>query len=82
MDVFYTPEPEEDYLDAALITILQIHLFEPAGDILVFLTGREDIEDLEKLLVRKMKMFPENTDQVSATQPLREIPRTHDICIK
>lgn len=32
--------PESDYLDAALITVLQIHLSEPEGDVLLFLTGQ------------------------------------------
>lgn len=39
VDVLYTKEPETDYLDAALITVMQIHLREPPGDILLFLTG-------------------------------------------
>ena len=33
MEILYTKEPESDYLDAALITVMQIHLNEPAGDI-------------------------------------------------
>jgi ATP-dependent RNA helicase DHX8/PRP22 len=36
--------PETDYLDAGLITVMQIHLAEPPGDILVFLTGQEEID--------------------------------------
>ena len=31
---------KSDYLDASLITVMQIHLFEPPGDILLFLKGR------------------------------------------
>jgi hypothetical protein len=38
-------EPERDYLEAAIRTVVQIHLCEPPGDILVFLTGEEEIED-------------------------------------
>ncbi len=34
----YTKEAETDYLDAAFIAVMQIHLTEPPGDILVFLT--------------------------------------------
>lgn len=37
--VLYTKSPESDYMDAALITVMQIHLTEPEGDILLFLTG-------------------------------------------
>jgi len=36
VEVLYTKEPESDYLDASLITVMQIHLSEPPGDILLF----------------------------------------------
>ena len=44
VDIFYTQSPEEDYVSAAVKTVLQIHASEPEGDILVFLTGEEEIE--------------------------------------
>ncbi|KAK4391805.1 putative pre-splicing factor ATP-dependent RNA helicase DEAH5 [Sesamum angolense] len=31
VEILYTKQPESDYLDAALITVLQIHLTEPEG---------------------------------------------------
>lgn len=31
VEMFYTPEPERDYLEAAIRTVIQIHLCEPAG---------------------------------------------------
>ena len=41
MKLIHTAEPHTDYLDAALVTILQIHQEQPLpGDILVFLTGQ------------------------------------------
>jgi HrpA-like RNA helicase len=40
-----------DYVDGALVAVLQIHRSAPLpGDILVFLTGQEEIESMEKLL--------------------------------
>ena len=41
VEIMYAREPESDYLDAALVTVMQIHLTEPQGDILLFLTGQE-----------------------------------------
>jgi hypothetical protein len=41
VDIFYTKAPEADYLDAAVVSVLQIHLTQPRGDILVFLTVRK-----------------------------------------
>ena len=40
VEIFYTPEPERDYLEAAIRTAVQIHQVEETkGDILLFLTG-------------------------------------------
>ena len=44
VDIHYLAQPCEDYISKAVETILQIHLSEGPGDILVFLTGKEDIE--------------------------------------
>ncbi|KAI4518489.1 P-loop containing nucleoside triphosphate hydrolase protein [Schizophyllum commune Loenen D] len=45
VEVFYTQEPEPDYVEAAIRTVLMIHRAEDPGDILLFLTGEEEIED-------------------------------------
>jgi pre-mRNA-splicing factor ATP-dependent RNA helicase DHX15/PRP43 len=45
VEIFYTPEPEKDYIEAAIRTVIQIHQYEPKGDVLLFLTGEEEIED-------------------------------------
>lgn len=51
VSVHYTSEPVQDWVDAALRTIFQIHHKEPMpGDILVFLTGQETVESLESLV--------------------------------
>lgn len=42
VDIHYTPQPEANYLHAAVTTVFQIHTTQPLnGDILVFLTVRE-----------------------------------------
>ncbi|PKK68106.1 ATP-dependent RNA helicase DHX8 [Rhizophagus irregularis] len=55
VEVLYTKEPESDYLDAALITVMQIHLSEPPGDVLLFLTGQEEIDTACEILYERMK---------------------------
>lgn len=55
VEILYTKEPESDYLDAALITVMQIHLSEPVGDILVFLTGQEEIDTCCETLYTRMQ---------------------------
>lgn len=55
VEILYTKEPESDYLDASMITVMQIHLTEPPGDILVFLTGQEEIDTACEILFERMK---------------------------
>ncbi|CDZ98088.1 p-loop containing nucleoside triphosphate hydrolase protein [Phaffia rhodozyma] len=45
VETFYTQEPETNYVEAAIRTVLMIHQAEDPGDILLFLTGEEEIED-------------------------------------
>jgi ATP-dependent RNA helicase DDX35 len=44
VDVLYLENPAEDYVEKAVQTVFDIHTKEPEGDILVFLTGREEID--------------------------------------
>ncbi|KAJ2500912.1 Pre-mRNA-splicing factor ATP-dependent RNA helicase PRP16 [Coemansia sp. RSA 1972] len=44
VDVMFSKSPCEDYVDSAVRQVLTIHLSQPAGDILVFMTGQEDVE--------------------------------------
>ncbi|CAH8349792.1 unnamed protein product [Eruca vesicaria subsp. sativa] len=60
VDIFYTVHPESDYVDAALVTIFQIHLGEKEGDILVFLTGQDEIESVERLVQERLQHLPED----------------------
>ncbi|GAM25782.1 hypothetical protein SAMD00019534_089570 [Acytostelium subglobosum LB1] len=81
--LFYSSEVQKDYLDAALVTVLQIHLElqngtdnnamittldgsddDDNGDILVFLTGREEIDNLEKLLLERIPRLPPNAKKL------------------
>eukprot|EP00924_Labyrinthula_sp_SR-Ha-C_P000860 augustus_masked-scaffold_7-processed-gene-6.51-mRNA-1 protein AED:0.03 eAED:0.04 QI:0/-1/0/1/-1/1/1/0/915 len=51
----YTREPEPDYLDAAVVTALHIHITQGPGDILVFLTGQEEIELAQDALQKRLR---------------------------
>lgn len=44
VDYLYLEEPAEDYVERTVKTVLDIHASEPDGDVLVFLTGREEID--------------------------------------
>ncbi|KAI8539403.1 hypothetical protein RHMOL_Rhmol09G0180300 [Rhododendron molle] len=74
VDIFYTKAPETDYLDATLITIFQIHLEEGAGDVLVFLTGQEEIESVERLVLEKLKQLPEEKRKLKVLPIYSSLP--------
>ncbi|XP_048132237.1 probable pre-mRNA-splicing factor ATP-dependent RNA helicase DEAH9 isoform X3 [Rhodamnia argentea] len=55
VQIHYVEDPVSDYIQAAVSTVLLIHDKEPFGDILVFLTGQEDIEAAVKLLTEEAR---------------------------
>jgi pre-mRNA-splicing factor ATP-dependent RNA helicase DHX15/PRP43 len=44
VEIFYTAKPERNYVEAAVRTTIHIHQCEGPGDILLFLTGEQEIE--------------------------------------
>ena len=66
VEILYTREPETDYVDAALMTVMQIHLTEPPGDILLFLTGQEEIDTACEVLHERMKKLGSDVPELQA----------------
>lgn len=50
----YAKTSVEDYVDAAVKQALAIHLSHPPGDILLFMTGQEDIETVCEVIAERM----------------------------
>eukprot|EP01012_Entosiphon_sulcatum_P031654 TRINITY_DN40347_c0_g1_i1.p1 TRINITY_DN40347_c0_g1~~TRINITY_DN40347_c0_g1_i1.p1 ORF type:complete len:902 (+),score=227.97 TRINITY_DN40347_c0_g1_i1:31-2736(+) len=55
VEVFHTVAHEADYVEAAVVCALQIHMKEGPGDILIFLTGQDEIEDCNAALIEKTR---------------------------
>ncbi|KIW33292.1 pre-mRNA-splicing factor ATP-dependent RNA helicase PRP43 [Cladophialophora immunda] len=70
VEIFYTQEPEPDYVEAAIRTVLQIHATEPEGDILLFLTGEEEIEDA----CRKISLEADEMIREADAGPMKVYP--------
>ncbi|KAJ2822284.1 DEAH-box ATP-dependent RNA helicase prp22, partial [Coemansia sp. 'formosensis'] len=64
VEVLFSREPETDYLDSALMAVMQIHLTEPPGDILLFLTGQEEIDTASEILFERMKALGSNVPEL------------------
>lgn len=68
VEIVYKDQPVEDYLSAVVSTAMEIHLTQPKGDILIFLTGREEIDEVCSRLLEESDRLP------SLGLKLRSIP--------
>ena len=59
VEIFHSKTPCEDYVDSAVNQVLQIHLSLPPGDILVFMTGQEDIEITCQVIKERLSQLDE-----------------------
>ncbi|CAN3374309.1 hypothetical protein DIURU_000812 [Diutina rugosa] len=58
VETMYTAQPEVDYVASVLDSVMQIHLSEPlGGDILVFLTGQDEIDACCSALFERVKVL-------------------------
>ncbi|KAI9834780.1 MAG: DEAH-box RNA helicase prp16 [Sarea resinae] len=57
VDIQFSRSPCEDYVDSAVKQVLAIHVSQGPGDILVFMTGQEDIEVTCELVEERLKML-------------------------
>ncbi|SCV69095.1 BQ2448_2115 [Microbotryum intermedium] len=68
VDIAYLDEPVADLVLKVVETVFDIHLKYPPGDILVFLTGREEIDRCLQQLADNMNRMP------SGSADLRALP--------
>ena len=54
VDIQFSRSPCEDYVDSAVKQVLAIHVSQGVGDILVFMTGQEDIEVTCELIEERL----------------------------
>ncbi|XP_033626833.1 probable ATP-dependent RNA helicase DHX35 [Asterias rubens] len=57
VDVFYSLSPVPDYVKATVDTIMKLHKTEPAGDILAFLTGQDEVEQAMEMVLQQIRTF-------------------------
>ncbi|GMN54391.1 hypothetical protein TIFTF001_023514 [Ficus carica] len=74
VQILYICLDEPNYLDAAVTTILQIHLGEGPGDVLVFLTGKDEIESTEILVKERLQQLPENSRKLITLPIFSSLP--------
>lgn len=67
VDIHYLSDPTEDYVERAVQTVFEINSQEGDGDILIFLTGREEIDTCISMIADRIPSIPPNSQ---ALQPL------------
>ncbi|KIR58628.1 ATP-dependent RNA helicase DDX35 [Cryptococcus bacillisporus CA1873] len=74
VEVCYLKEPCADYTQAAIQTVFDIHLKEPLGDILVFLTGREEIDQVIQEVSDRLLSLPKAAPKLLALPLYATLP--------
>nr|CAI6528169.1 CBM_HP1_G0012640.mRNA.1.CDS.1 [Saccharomyces cerevisiae] len=64
VEVLYSQTPQMDYIEAALDCVIDIHINEGPGDILVFLTGQEEIDSCCEILYDRVKTLGDSIGEL------------------
>ncbi|XP_052185783.1 probable pre-mRNA-splicing factor ATP-dependent RNA helicase DEAH4 isoform X2 [Diospyros lotus] len=70
VEIFYSTESPKSYIESALKTAIDIHVREPGGDVLIFMTGQDDIEKLVKKLEERVQSLEEGSCMDAIILPL------------
>jgi len=74
VEVYYNKTPVEDYVEAAVKKAIEVHLQNPPGDILIFMTGQEDIEATCVLIVEKLDKLGEKCPRMNVLPIYSQLP--------
>ena len=70
VETYFAKSVQEDYVMAAVKQTLQIHFNSPPGDILIFMTGQEDIEGTCTVLAEKMNNLGDDNSKPLLVLPM------------
>lgn len=76
VEIYFSPEPEPNYLEAAIKTAVQIHCYEDPGDILIFLTGEEEIENAVRAIAEEVAELGDEVGNIDAIPLYSSLPPT------
>ncbi|XP_046876500.1 ATP-dependent RNA helicase DHX33 isoform X2 [Hypomesus transpacificus] len=80
IQIYYTKQPQSDYLQAALVSVFQIHQeAPPSHDILVFMTGQEEIEALARTCRDIAKHLPDSCGPITVIPLYASLPPTQQL---
>ena len=74
VEIMYSKTPVEDYVEGAVKQALAIHMSYPPGDILLFMTGQEEIETACYALEERIAELEADADGKTKIPPLAVLP--------
>jgi len=74
VETFYARTTAEDFVDAAVQQALTIHVQQGKGDVLIFMTGQEDIEATCYLLADRASQIGENCPPLTILPIYSQLP--------
>jgi pre-mRNA-splicing factor ATP-dependent RNA helicase DHX38/PRP16 len=73
VSISFSKNPCEDYVDAAMKQAIIIHLSQPPGDILIFMTGQEELETVCDAMQDRLKQL-ENSPTLTVLPIYSQLP--------
>ncbi|KAG2706688.1 hypothetical protein I3843_05G103400 [Carya illinoinensis] len=70
VEILYSNERPKSYLESSLKAALDIHVRQPEGDVLIFMTGQDDIEKLVSKLEDRVQSLDEGSCMDAIILPL------------
>ncbi|XP_030831683.1 probable ATP-dependent RNA helicase DHX35 [Strongylocentrotus purpuratus] len=74
VDIFYATSPVPDYLKAVVETIMKIHKSEPKGDILAFLPGQDEVENVLRMVIDQIRVLRDSSMKMMALPMYGSLP--------
>jgi len=74
VSIMHKKSPKEDRVEHAVSCAIKIHLHEPAGDVLVFLTGFEECEKACKICFQTLQDISEGRVDGEVVNDERDVP--------
>nr|ODN99714.1 ATP-dependent RNA helicase DDX35 [Cryptococcus depauperatus CBS 7855] len=81
VEVSYLKEPCSDYCEVLVQTVFDLHLKEPAGDVLAFLTGREEIDQVLQNVADRLQSLPKAAPKLLALPLYATLPPEEQMLI-